>query len=265
MAKTPAETSVPSILRAAFLRKKQSNPGYSLRALARDLGVSPAFASKVMSGQKLPPKDRLEKLSFLLELDVPEKEVVVKAVLLDSFGEKVLGAPAKKRSPRATADASPKQILSSWANLAVLEGLSLESPLNELAGLGARLNLSPALVRRAIETLSAAGLIEETEGGWRKKEQLLYVAGGRSKSEVRAFHAAMIEKARRELDKIAQADYERRLINGFTMTLNTDHLERLKSKIIDFLDELSREAGEGRATEVYQCNVQLFPLTKPAE
>lgn len=254
--------SAEGILQAALKRKQQRQPAYSLRAFARDLGVSPAFASKLINGQKAPPKERLEKLSFLLELDVLEKEALVKDVLLDSFGEKVLSRAQAAKKGRKTVEAPSGSMLSSWANLAVLEGLTLEAPHNDPSVLGARLGLSTSQVARSLETLSQLGLIEKGEEGWKKKEQHLYVAGGRSKSEVRAFHTQMIEKAKGELLKTSQADYDRRLINGFTMALNPEHMHRLKSKIIQFLDDLSREASEGPTSEIYQCNMQLFPLSK---
>lgn len=259
MAKPP---SVAEVLQAALRRKKQVNPAYSLRALARDLGVSAAFASKMMAGQKLPPKDRLEKLSFLLELDVPEKEALVKAVRLDPFSARVLGDAKRKTSPRKTSEAPARDILGHWANLAVLEGLTLDAPHDDPGALAERLGLSAGEMKKVLGTLARAGLIEEVDGTWCKRDQHLYVAGGRSRAEVRAFHLMMIEKAKAELGKTGQEDFDRRLINGFTIAVNPEHLERLKSKIIDFLDELSREAAEGEPREVYQCNMQFFPLTK---
>jgi uncharacterized protein (TIGR02147 family) len=265
MPKKPSADSAQNILQAALRRKKRNNPAYSLRALARDLGVSPAFASKVVSGQKPPPRERLEKLCYLLELDVLEKEAVVKAVLLDSFGEKVLSGTRRKETRRKTTEATSRQLLGHWANLALLEGLTLDPPHNDLGALQARLGLSSAELKRVLATLDSAGLIAQEAGEWRKKDEHLYVAGGRSKADVRAFHLMMIEKAKAELQKTAQEDYERRLINGFTLAVNPAHVERLKGKIIEFLDELSRDAAEGSVAEVYQCNVQFFPLTKTAE
>jgi len=101
---------------AAFRRKKAVHPGYSLRALARDLGVSPAFVSNVFSGKRKPPRDRLEKLCYSLELDVLEKEVVIKALVLDPFSAKVVRAERrlrrKAREERETLSKSPGAFLS---------------------------------------------------------------------------------------------------------------------------------------------------------
>ena len=264
---------VAKIFRAALKRKQAVQPAYSLRALARDLGVSAAFLSKVMSGEKLPPRERLEKLCYLLELDVLEKEFVVKAVMLDSFGTKVLSRidakPRKSigsKGPRTTTDAPSRQVLGSWMNLAVLEGLTLRPPHCDPETLRIRLGISEAHWKQTIQTLLTAGLIEEQDGRYQKKDELLYIAGGRSRAEVRAFHEMMIQKARAELtEKTLQEDYERRLINGFTVAVNPNNLEHVKAKILRFLDEISREAAAGECVDVYQLNVQFFPLTKKAQ
>jgi uncharacterized protein (TIGR02147 family) len=144
----------------------------------------------------------------------------------------------------------------------VLEGITLAASWGDPKALQKRLRITSSEFKGAIATLSRAGLIEEIEGKWQKRDQHLYLAGGRSRAEIRAFHEMMIKKALEELKlKTAQEDYERRLINGFTFALNPEHIERLKGKIITFLDELAQEASEGECADVYQCNLQLFPLT----
>jgi DNA-binding MarR family transcriptional regulator len=254
-------------MKSALKRKQAAQPGYSLRALARDLGVSPAFVSNMMAGKKLPPKNRLEKLSYCLELDVLEREQLVKLSLLAGLSPKLLGHRPGPSLPqtRRTSEVSNRHLLASWANLAVLEGLTLDGAWSDLEELRGRLGLTAPALERVIETLAAAGVIEERHGRWVKKDEHLYLAGGRSRQEVRAFHEMMILKSRDELvTKTAQADFERRLINGFTLAMNPEKLEVLKAKIIEFMDELSREAAAGPCTEVYQCNFQFFPLTRKA-
>jgi len=267
--------SVSHILKAALRRKKSVVPGYSMRVLARDLGVSPAFISNILNGRQPPPKDRLEDLCYCLELDVLEKQDVVRAVMLDDFGAKILPRESHGRTADGTAgrsavirerktnETTDMNFLSSWVNIAVLEGLTLSAPCNELRSLQTRLGLGTVDIERAIATLLAAGLIQEMNGGLQKKDDHLYIAGARSKVAIRNFHEMMILRARAELlEKTSEEDYQRRLINGFTLALNPEHIERLKAKIIRFQDELSQEAGEGACTEVYQFNLQFFPLTK---
>lgn len=166
--------TLAALLKSAFKRKKASHPGYSLRALARDLGVSPAFVSNILAGKKMPPKDRLEQLSYCLELDLLEREQLVKYVRLDGFSVKVLGKRPqrdKNLKVRRTSEASNEHVLSSWMNLAVLEGLTLKEPYNDLSALRLRLGISVAELKRALANLHAAGVIEERDGQWCKKDE----------------------------------------------------------------------------------------------
>lgn len=271
MAKHADPKSIPEILRAALKRKQSFNRGYSVRALARDWNVSASFVSNVLNGKKLPPRDRLEKLCQVLELDVLEREALVRSLTLDSFSSKILsGPPARSRKStaknRATTEASSALLLGNWMNLAVLEALTLAPPHNLPAAIRKRLGLTELELKQTLVHLRDANVAEETSPGvWQKREDHLYVATGRSRKEIRNFHESMILRARTELtSKTSQEDFDRRLITAATLALNPAQFEKLKGKIIHFLDELSQEAGEGPCEDVYQCNIQFFPLTKPA-
>lgn len=257
------KANVAEILQRAWRRKKSHQPNYSLRALARDLGVSAPFVSALMKGKRPPPKDRLEKLFVFLELDVHERRQLLQSVVFVGAPEQALPAPQRPKGLKARKEiGEEKGLLQSWKNLAVLEGLTLDPPYNEIPYLAASLGLSEQEMRAILETLRSLGLAHEEKGKWRKKDELLYFSGGRSRQEVREFHDSLIQKAREELKKADQKDYNRRLISGVTFTLNPRQLEVLKARLLAFLDEISQEAGTGPCSEVYQCNVQLFPLTK---
>ena len=62
---------------AKELKERQlRNPGYSLRSFARDLGLSPAALSQVMSGKRHFSKGNAEKVISALSL-IEENEIVV--------------------------------------------------------------------------------------------------------------------------------------------------------------------------------------------
>jgi uncharacterized protein (TIGR02147 family) len=272
MARSKVPTAkIAALLKSALKRKKLNSPGYSLRALARDLGVSAPFVSNVVSGKRFLPTERLNDFSRILELDVHERELLMRATREQTFGPEPEEVSSRKSRSNAgvrkTTEVKTKSLLSDWANLAVLEGLTLAPSPNQVDDLRTRLGLTPPQFKNALATLSALGLITTAEdGSYRKNDEHLYVAGGRSRKEVRDFHQMMIAKASAELrNKSAQEDYMRRLINGFTIAVNPSHIERLKIKMVEFMDQISQEASTGPCSEVYQLNLQFFPLTKQAK
>ena len=60
---------------------------------------------------------------------------------------------------------------------------------------------------------------------------------------------------------VSKQNFQRRLFTGFTFAFAPDRLDEAKNRILDFLSDLSSEMSQGSCSEVYQCNVQLFPLT----
>jgi hypothetical protein len=75
----------------------------------------------------------------------------------------------------------------------------------------------------------------------------------------------MIKKAYEELSRTTEKAFNERLITGFTMACDPTKIDVAKRAIFDFLSELSEQLSAERCTEVYQCNIQLFPLTKTEE
>ncbi|MGE9745943.1 TIGR02147 family protein [Bdellovibrio bacteriovorus] len=260
--------SVQSILSDAFRRKQSSHKGYSQRALARDLGVSAAFVTNVLNGKKMPPRDRLPSLIRILELDVFEQKALSKAMLMQSETSKTIRdflseeLVLKSKERKAVGSSTNYHFLSKWWYIAVLEGLSLTGRQATPKYLQKRLGLTDLQFQEAITVLLREGLIDSTGTGYRKKTDHIYVPTGRSKKSIREFHNQMIQKAQEELKRASEEDFARRLISGFTFSLNAEQVNGLKAKIAEFMEEVSRAGSEANCDEVYQFNMQLFPLTQ---
>lgn len=255
------------LLEEAFKRKKKLVPGFSKSMLARDLGVSAAFISNIFNGKKLPPKDRLDRLIYLLEIDTHSKNQLIKSILIEnqknqSIKEFVQEVPKAELKRNSIAHRYGDNFLSQWWFIAVLESLSLIKKNDPIDEMKKRLGLSDAQWNDAIKILKMEGLIEETEDGLKKVEAHLYLPTARTKKTIRNFHSQMIQKSLDELQKTDEMDFQRRLITGFTFALSREQLDGLKQKVITFLDEATQEAGKGECQDVYQFNLQLFPLTK---
>lgn len=260
-----------SILLNAFNRKKARNPSYSKSALARDLGVSSAFVSNIFTAKKSIPAEMYDQFCYALELDSLEKNNLTEALILEKnkngrMFEAVKNTLAtRKGSPtaeRVSAEMSVN-LLTHWYYLAVLESLSTAAALAGPQEIAHRLGLSDYQLKDAIDFLSSHKMIEKKDGRWIKSESHLYFPVGRSKQSVRHFHKQMIEKAKHDLaTKTTENDFKKRAFLGFTFSANPAHIEKIKAKLQTLLSEITIEAGEGPCSEVYQCNLQLFPLSE---
>lgn len=260
-----------------FDRKKSKNAAYSLRALARDIGRSPAYVSQIFSGKRRLTPDLFEKLTNALEMDELARREFSLSLVFDSEL-----APEMKSDLRSSieskdhlgqeeygryqeSDLSDFDILTNWYSIAILDLVSLKNFRPQTPWIAKRLKLSVPQVEYAVQNLFAKGFLVEEDGAWRKSKYKLRFSTKTSKESVRNYHRQMIEKSLQELLlKTAKEDFEKRLITGITIASNPRSLEKAKMRLNEMLFEIAAIFSEGPCTELYQLNAQLFSLTTTA-
>ena len=76
---------------------------------------------------------------------------------------------------------------------------------------------------------------------------------------LKRFHEQMIEHAK---SAIREVPVEERQICGMTLTVKKEDLKEAKEVIRHFMDRFSSRVDQKLGEQVYQLNVQFFPLTK---
>lgn len=256
------------ILLKAFKAKVKLNEAYSQRALARDLSLSPTFVTKILTGEKPVPSERYKKLFQVLNMDVSQQSLFIRSVVLESLPSTELRQLAKNafqsegRLENYEYEASKQfSVLKSWYNIPILNYLTCEGREKSAPAMAAYFGLTEKEVQHSLTEMEKIDLVRQINGVWSKTSQHNYFPTTKSSEIVRDFHRQMIKKSYEELSKVAPEDFEKRLITSFSIAANPEHVERAKKMIADFLGELSHELSEGPCQEVYQCNVQFFPLT----
>lgn len=261
-----------NLVRQFLLRRQELQSGYSLRALARDLKASPSFLSEVMSGKKKMPVKWIARIAKILSLDEVAvsdlKVAVLQSHLKGSDLESLLDFKNQKTLSKVHVskplDRKKMSVLSKWYYVAILDFLTIDGgPFNE-EEIAERMDLSKAAVREALTVLEQLGLVTYNEANeLQKTDKHIRFPTVKTDPTVRNFHVQMIEKAKYELiRKTEDQDFARRLITGVTMAVDPRQTEKIKRKLQELMAELSQEFSEGDVTELYQLNIQLFPLTK---
>lgn len=255
------------ILESFFDRKKASQPGYSLRAFARDLGVSPAFASLVMKGKKRLPLRLVDRAVRVLDVDmesayklkqeyVPE-EILRSHRLLDrqfmnNHADWVLQERQKLKALRH------------WFYIAILDLTTCADYDGTVEQIARRLGLALPTVEVALRELVELGLLVEKDGRLVKTTKDMRLAASQSQADIRRFHSQLLDKAKEEMsEKTSSEDFSRRLITGITIAANPEKIEAAKKMLSECLHEIAVLLKDGHSTEVYHLSAQLFPLTQP--
>lgn len=267
------KTTSGKFLRDVFLEKVERNPSYSLRAMARKLGVSHAYLSQVMNGKKALPLKRVLQFTQILGLDeATTKKFIASATLTE---EMQLNQTNSKPSRKPLDDGVDGEFhileidrfktLSQWHHIAILDLTEVKGFRSDVKWIARKLGITTFLVNTALERLERLGLIENKNGQWCKTHSKLMMPGTAPERAVREFHCQMMRKALEAHEQASNTGYEKRDFTGTTMAINPALVPEAKKRIAKFRRQLMKFLSQGDCTSLYQLNVQLFCLAEADE
>lgn len=256
---------VHSTLKKYLAKKQKSSPGFSIRALAKRLNISPSFLSRVFSGQKPLPFSLLVELRSILEIEAEVFELL-KEKYVENQTYKSLVATADFESQLQSWDLVEKSsfsVLRQWFYLPILECTTLQNYDGTLQMIARRLGISEFAVQIAVNEMISLGLIKEKNGHYSKAKKKLRWGSSKTLNEVRTFHHQMMTKAQEELrTRTSDDDFSKRLITGITITASSKHIANAKKRLSEAIHEIANDLIGEDGDEVYHLSAQLFPLTK---
>ncbi len=251
------ETLSPvSVLRRELERRSTRNPCYSLRAFARDVGLSHTYLSLVLHGKRQLSLNQGYRLAGLLNLTDLDTE----AFVLES--KQALERRTKQMGVRKAEllQNDKFQYVSHWYHIAILDLTLVEGFQSNIEWIAEKLKITPSQAGRAVARLERLGLLKNENGQWKKSAEDLVVPGTESSRAIRRFHTQMIRRGLSLLDNGGKEPLEKRDITGTTMAIDPTLLPEAKKRIQRFRRDLMRLLSTGERTSLYQLNVQLFSL-----
>lgn len=258
-------------LKDFYHAKKQLSQDYSYRVFARRAGISsPSHFKMIIDRDRNLSSKTTDQYIKGLGLGKTEAGYFELLVRYDQekdherkveYFQEILKEKKKKGfSPLAS---EQYNFLSKWHYVAVYVMVDLEDFESDPEWMVKRLRKRVSIpnVEKAIEDLLKIGLLKydsdmklvQTQGALDTPEEIIDIA-------IKSYHHNMIQLA---LNYLEEGDWLLREFNGGTLPVNKETLPLLKEKIRDFRKELNDlTANIDEVCEVYQFNIQLFPLTK---
>jgi uncharacterized protein (TIGR02147 family) len=253
------------------LRKQKPGP-FGMREWAARSGLrSASTISMVIQGSRRLTPQVAEKLAEGIELSPRHKRYLIELSRWESARtpaerrksqEQLL--KLKKRKDESRLDDRHYRLLSQWyvPALYVMAGLeNYRSSPEELAKHLGR-GITARQVKEALGDLINSGLLEADPAGSGKLRQTnaaLTTDEDLKHLAVYRYHQSMLRLAETALE----LPLDRREMNGLTIPVPESELPLLKDKIRKFRHELNEVFSQyNQAENVYQINIQLFPLTE---
>jgi DNA-binding transcriptional regulator GbsR (MarR family) len=238
-------------LKELYSKRRERNPSYSLRAFARDAGVSQTLLSLMLSEKRsVTLKQGLRFYALYREEFSPKAEV---------FDVKDLDLNLEYEI-----------ILRQWHHLPILEMAPLKRYEGSSRLIAEDLGISRIEAEQAMKRLLRVGLLKKTKTGFTKVHRHTFFEVKKPTDSVRSFHRAMLSRASEAMNLSTAEDYAARDITGHTLVTHPERIEAAKTKIrkfqrslIKFLtQDTTRDEISSHSEEVlFQLGIQLFPLT----
>lgn len=257
-------------LRDYLSHKSKQDRSFTQRELLAKMNVSSTgFLANVMSGKKNLNEKMTEDLSHLLELRQRERNCFVymvnynQAKTIESkkmWFDKLTGL---KQVKGKLLERNQLTLFSKWYYVYIRDMLNYFECDNNYRDLALALEPSITAVEaeRAVNALAEMNLIVQDEHGyWRPVDSSVSTGDEVASLLLANFQLKTMELGRRALEKIRA---KHRDISVLSMTLSKESFLQVKKEVQEFRKRLLHIAdSEDKADSVYQCNIQLFPVTK---
>ncbi len=256
------------ILKRAFERRCARNPRYSMRAFARDIGVSAPRLSNVLNGRFGFSKASAISIGGKIGLQGAELELFCDLVESEHARSSLQRSAALKRlevSMKRYESVSQDQFefISDWVHLAILELAKTGDGTFGPAEVVERLGVPEDRVQSALGRLVRLGKLEPVDGSdahhrLRLESDLFVNPTGGSSQAVRSFHAQMLEKA---TSAIEGQSVEKRSLGALVVSIDETHYPSYLELLDRFHAEVDHLASQSKSPKrVYAFATQFFSL-----
>jgi uncharacterized protein (TIGR02147 family) len=259
-------------LNAKLVDRMKANPRYSMRAFARDIGLSPSYLSQVLNGSRgLTTKkapDVFKVLAFsaidirLFELEMKKEHS--RAEKTKSTIQKQIDTTAQSHTARNIAPERFEK-MSGWFSMVLLQLFFLkDAPVKSREKFwkfsAERLQVSESVIQATISIFLEMGLVQEQDRGYEPLHSTIWTNSKVPSQSIRNFHRQMIEQA---LASIESQSMDERSLRSLQVPILKSDIPKISDEVIRFSNMILRKYGRTESADaetIYGINFQVFRL-----
>lgn len=253
-----SQSELFSLLREEFDEKRSKNPLFSLRAYAKQLGISPSTLSRILGGKRGISKRAARQIIEHMKVEKP----LTAAKLTDTM-------IPESTSERAFTELDVDQIavLAEWYHFAILSLAETQHFQSDSHWIAVRLGITNREAKDALDRLLRLKMLRKTAGGKLRPTNEQFTTTDRVRNlGVRNTHRQFLNLAGNVLDRLDDTSlFEGSDFSGMTMAVDPNRIEEANRRIRLFRRRLCTYLEGGEKTEVYRLAIQLFPLSRASK
>lgn len=254
-----------SYVRREFQTRRHKNPRYSIRAFARDLGLSPSHLSEFLAGKTNLSSDKAVSLAERLRLDGRHKEHWCDLILIHSKLRPEREAARIRIRRRIEGDTSSLsdatfKTISEWQHFAILAYFGACQSLT-VQDLSQRMGLTVAKIKQAVDRLVRLNLLQKTDMGYRATDDHSFAGNTVPSEAIRESHKQVLRKAIQALDQFNMQERESQsLFISVPEARFASFKEAVRLKVLELAAEYSASDIKESDVRVQAMTLQIFPV-----
>lgn len=255
--KTPTPFHI-KLLNDTFESRSKKNARYSLRAFARDIGISASHLVRVLASQKNLSIESARRIQKKLDLTPIRSNQFIQSVRESQDQTDESSNRITLERSRAI-DPEDFQKISDWFYLAILELTEIDGYVANELNVSRSLSIPVKLAQSALDRLEEMKFLKKTSNGYKKVNSWVHT-GGRDKTNLalRLHQKSLLFKAAENLDSIP---LEERANFGSMYAIDPNQIGEAKELINQFLLDLEKLLAGKKRTRVYTAGIFLTPLS----
>lgn len=250
---------VRKVLTDYFVLASERNPRFSLRALAKKLGISSSSLSEIIRGKRKVSAKKAREFAASLGLSPQEKQNIQSLFQKQSSIQNL----AKISNPFREVVLSPPEfdLLADWRFFAVVALMRTKGFVSDRKWIARRLAISTKEIETILRRLIELGVVHEENGILSESKCSFRTSENYPDDLLRKRQIEGLAAAIKKIESKTEGQ------TGFYSTISADPKNFVKANemIEEFLKKLSIYLHTGEPTEVFELQIQLFPRSHPIE
>ena len=247
-----------SWLLGIYESRYRRNPNYSLRAFAKFLEIAPGRLSEIFNSRRRLTAAMATKIADRLALAPAKRAEFMRLVAKGSI-DVTKTVPVKTTTPYHTLPEDQFSVIADWYHYAILSLFDVRDFQPNAKWVGQRLGLAPQIVNAALARLERLQLIKRQPKRWVLTGRNLTTSEDIVSPALRRSHRQSLKQAITALETVP---VELRDISSITLAISLDKIQEAKQLIREFRRLCADRLETGKATEVYNLNIQFVPVTQ---
>ncbi|MES2801809.1 MAG: TIGR02147 family protein [Bdellovibrionota bacterium] len=261
-----SSTTPRQFLAFEIQERKLRNTRLSLRHLAITAGVNASSLTRVLNGSRQITPALAIRIARALNFGTEEIQHLLDLISIERSKDqkqrqKIVDQINRKKIPTSKKISIENfRIIADWEHFAILSLTKTKKFKANPIWIADRLGISVSKVNAAVERLQALNLLVSKGKSYTAVEDAnIETPQNISESYVRENHRQHLQKA---IDALKIFTPNQREFCNLSVVMNYSHLPEAKKRLRIFFDEFNRDFDQAGMDEVFQLNVQLYPLTK---